>query len=343
MLSGNIAHIRGSSLNTKVYVANFGQGNSLWPQCLANSTLATFDDVVVHDHWRAGDREAFIETAMADTVTVLGVRPTRPTAGRWYNLINELRDSVGDLWISRQKDEIWWTVSLDGPLSEKLQPSDNVLRNGPEVWVLEKPCQAWSDRDAHGRPLRWSALHPKARDFLATEATFQRLGNDRGYADYARALVSGEPLDFWHNAPIFAEKSAEAKRNPGRIFSPKEKSAAEMASTMLNTVANANGQVVERKVKEKTTALGREDCEALILRLMGEQEDRCALTGLPLGYVGECSDKQMLASLDRIDSAGHYTPDNVQIVCRFINRWKGADDDVLVRRLISSIRSSESD
>ena len=73
---------------------------------------------------------------------------------------------------------------------------------------------------------------------------------------------------------------------------------------------------------------------------MGEQEDRCALTGLPLGYVGEGSDKQMLASLDRIDSTGHYTPDNVQIVCRFINRWKGADDDTLVRRLITSIRSS---
>jgi hypothetical protein len=156
-------------------------------------------------------------------------------------------------------------------------------------------------------------------------------------------LVAGESLDPWHSQPLFAAKAAEARRNPGRIFSPKEKSAADMASTMLGTVAQANGQMVERKVKEKTTDLGRKDCEALILRLMGEQEDRCALTGLPLGYVGECEDKQMLASLDRIDSAGHYTADNVQIVCRFMNRWKGADDDQLTRRLIGALRSGDRD
>ena len=71
---------------------------------------------------------------------------------------------------------------------------------------------------------------------------------------------------------------------------------------------------------------------------MGEQEDRCALTGLPLGYDTDCDDAEMLASLDRIDSNGHYTPDNVQVVCRFINRWKGADNDHLVRRLIVALR-----
>jgi len=322
----------------RVYIANFGQGNSLWPQCLANSTLAIFDDVDVHDYWRARDREGYIEGAMAHTFTALGQHPTRPTAGRWYNLISELSDSEDDLWISRQGDSIWWTRSMPGALLETLQPADRPDRSGPEVWVLEKPCRPWSDRDAMGRPLRWSALHRKAHDFLATEATFQALANDRGYADYARALVAGEPLDFWHSQRLFSNKAAEAKRNPGRIFSPKEKSAADMANTMLGTVAQANGQVVERRVKEKTTSLGREECEALILRLMGEQQDRCALTDLPLGYVGECDDKEMLASLDRIDSAGHYTPDNVQIVCRFMNRWKRADDDQLTRRLIAAVR-----
>jgi hypothetical protein len=70
---------------------------------------------------------------------------------------------------------------------------------------------------------------------------------------------------------------------------------------------------------------------------MGEQEDRCALTGLPLGYDSECDDPEMLASLDRIDSGGHYTPENVQIVGRFMNRWKGADDDQLVRRLLGRL------
>ena len=76
---------------------------------------------------------------------------------------------------------------------------------------------------------------------------------------------------------------------------------------------------------------------------MGEQEDRCALTGLPLGYDRDCDDPEMLVSLDRIDSAGHYTPDNVQLVCRFVNRWKGADDDALFRRLVAALRAHSVD
>lgn len=65
----------------QVYIANFGQGNSLWPQAKTNSTLATFDNVSVHDFWRRGDRDGFIAAAMTNTVTALGDRPTKPTAG----------------------------------------------------------------------------------------------------------------------------------------------------------------------------------------------------------------------------------------------------------------------
>ena len=105
-------------------------------------------------------------------------------------------------------------MSLPGPLRETPAAVNPPDHNGPRVWVLEAPCRPWSDRDGEGRPLQWSALHPKARDFLSTEATFQKLGNDRGYVDYARALIAGEPLDQWHRVPLFATKLAEAKR-PG--------------------------------------------------------------------------------------------------------------------------------
>lgn len=321
----------------QVYIANMGEANALWPVAKANSTIITIDNVSVHPFWQAGDRSGFIEAAMAETRTARGERPSRQTAGRWYNLIEELRDTEGDLWITRQGDELWWTTSLPGDLREQVRPSVNPRRDGPEVWHIEKPCRPWSDRDGEGRALRWSALHPKARDFLATEATFQRIANDRGYADYARALVAGVPLQPWHGTPLFAEKAAMAKKQGGRIFSPKEIAAARMARTMLTTVAQANGQIVERRVKEKTTTLTLLECEQLLREKMGEQEDLCALTGLPLGYDSECDDPEMLASLDRIDSAGHYTPENVQIVCRFMNRWKGADADALVRRLLAKM------
>ena len=68
--------------------------------------------------------------------------------------------------------------------------------------------------------------------------------------------------------------------------------------------------------------------------MMGEQERRCALTGLPFGYSGEGDDIQMRPSLDRIDSDGHYAPQNVLIVVRFTNWWKSANANPLARRLL---------
>lgn len=322
----------------RVYIANMGEANALWPRAKANNTILTYDNVALHPFWQAGDREGYIATASENAMTARGVRPTKQTAGRWYNLIEELRDSEGDIWISRQGPALWWTISKPGGLSESLIPSNNPSRDGPEIWVLEKPCQAWSDCDEEGRPLLWEALHPKARDFLSTEATFQSIQNDRGYADYARALVGGASLDRWHMTKPYRDKAETSTKRVGRTFSPKEKAAMEMTRNLLNTVAGANGQTVERRVKIKNTDLTREEWEALLLRLMGEQEDRCALTGLPLGYPGESDDPQMRASPDRIDSSGHYTPDNVQIVCWFINRWKGADEDQLARRLLARLR-----
>lgn len=324
----------------RVYIANFGEANVLWPTAKANSSVLTIDNVNVHPFWRAGDRQGYIAAAQESNFTARGVRPTKQTAGRWFNLIEELRDTEGDIWISRQGASIWWTVSEPGEMQEELIPSTNPARDGPQVWLLQKPCRPWSDRDASGRPLLWEALHAKARDFLSTEATFQSIANDRGYADYARALVAGEPLDPWHQTKLFRDKADASTKSAGRTFSAKETAAMDMTRTLLATVSQSNGQSAERRVKEKNTDLSREEWEALLLRMLGEQEDHCALTGLPLGYVGESDDLQMRPSLDRIDSSGHYTADNVQIVCRFINRWKGADNDEMVRRLLGVLRGS---
>ncbi len=257
-------------------------------------------------------------------------------------MLRELVETEGDLWITRQGESIWWTESVLGDVTETLIPAVNPKRDGAFIWLIEKPCLPWSNRDREGRPLRWAALHPKAVDFLSTEATFQTIANDRGYADYARALVNGEPLEPWHELTLFKDKSTIAKRQAGRIFSPKEVAAAEMARTILNTVSQANGQQEERAVKQKLTTMSADELEAFLREKIDEQDGRCALTGLPLGYPKECEDKEMLASADRIDSNGHYSLENIQIVCRFINRWKRADDNDLAIRLIQAIRTSAS-
>jgi hypothetical protein len=123
-----------------------------------------------------------------------------------------------------------------------------------------------------------------------------------------------------------------------QTLSPEAAAAERMFRTMLKTVANANGQTVERVTKEKTTTLSESDWNELWPKILQRQKVRCALTGLPLGFDSECDDQEMLASLDRIDSNGHYTSENLQIVCRFMNRWKGADSNELALRLIGALR-----
>ena len=43
--------------------------------------------------------------------------------------------------------------------------------------------------------------------------------------------------------------------------------------------------------------------------------------------------------LHRIDSSGHYVRGNIQIVCRFINFWKGASDNEEFKDLLMLVRS----
>ena len=204
----------------KVYIANFGEGNALWPIAKANQTIITIDNVAVHRFWQAGDRDGYIAAALEHTLTALGKRPSKQTAGRWYNLVTEMQETEGDIWISRQGDAIWWTISEAGELRQELHTSTNPERDGPQIWHIEKPCRPWSDRDKQGRPLRWEALHAKAREFLSTEATFQTIANDRGYAGgWPRAppvveIGARERSDYW---PHEISVEHQAQRSGGMV------------------------------------------------------------------------------------------------------------------------------
>jgi hypothetical protein len=43
---------------------------------------------------------------------------------------------------------------------------------------------------------------------------------------------------------------------------------------------------------------------------------------LSISFGGECDDEELKPSLDRIDCDGHYADGHLQIVCKFVNRWK---------------------
>lgn len=114
-----------------------------------------------------------------------------------------------------------------------------------------------------------------------------------------------------------------------------------MAMVAKGTVAASNGQQVLRTIKNKELRIPEGNLEPYLDALLEAQEGLCAITGLQLQFLGDEDDKEMLCSLDRIDSDGHYEVGNLQIVCRFVNRWKSDDDDRQFRRLLELVRSSE--
>jgi len=336
----------------KVYIANFGRQNYEWETCRERGTVATMNAVAVQPFWEAGDRESYINNRMSNDLTAVGKKPTRATASRWFNLMTTIRETSGDIWIHKDGDELWWTTSLADPPTFETKVEG--IERGREVVVCHKPCTPWSNKTKAGIPLRWNELHPKAKDFLSTEATLQSLSP--AYRDYALALIAGDDLKQWHNSKFWKDRSETAKRSyspvtygtqidkiaykrADEVFS--EVDAAErMARTAIGTAAQSRGQTVERVIKKKdlkfATAVQLQD---YIVELLGGQEGVCELTGLPIEFDEKDGDPAMFASLDRIDSEGHYERGNLQIVCRFVNFWKGASNDKEFRRLMAVVQA----
>ena len=88
----------------------------------------------------------------------------------------------------------------------------------------------------------------------------------------------------------------------------------------------------------KTTCPNDRAAQDYALKLMEEREGLCALTGLRMLLDDERGDDQCRFSLDRIDSSKHYEPGNLQVVCKFVNLWKGAMDNEEFKRLIGLVR-----
>jgi hypothetical protein len=124
-----------------------------------------------------------------------------------------------------------------------------------------------------------------------------------------------------------------------RYASARRRSILTMAEHAAAAAAQS-GTLVTSIRKDKQVHHARQELERIIESLVERQAGLCAITGLPLGWLGECEDPAMLASLDRIDSNGHYREDNLQVVCRFINMWKGSSADGEFRRLLAIVHAA---
>ncbi|GEM_PF-3355157 len=76
-----------------------------------------------------------------------------------------------------------------------------------------------------------------------------------------------------------------------------------------------------------------EEVSALLQQAAG----RCSVSHVQLDETG--SRAEFTPSLDRKDSNGHYAPGNLQIVARFINRWKSDMPDAEFRQLLAAVRA----
>jgi len=321
-----------------VYIVNFGVGNSLWPHCFSKSMICSYEDADLWPLWEAGKVEEYIEKCLKEKKTAKGISPTKPVASRWYNIGHIVSGTQGDLWIHREKDEVWWTTSLPGKAQVERRNGAAVGRKEDHFYVLNKPAAPWQNKSKNGRSLNWRQLHPKAREFLFTEGTMQRLADEN--AEYAKALIDGRDLKLWHSQSSWLSKEEKAKRSDCRSLSPIEIAVARMAETAENTAATANGQQVSRTLKNKECRFNnRLALEKYLAALIEAQDGVCAITGIPFLYDIIADDAELLPSLDRIDSDGHYEEGNLQVVCRFINRWKNDSLELEFRRLINLVRT----
>lgn len=324
---------------SNIYISNFGIGNALWPRCLKNSYVETFSQTSALPFVQNNDKDGFVANAIANEWTARGIRPTKGTASRWFNVSKIFENTSADIWIHRCDDDIWWTISLPEPHSISFHPSHAPEATpGNEVFHTSKPTMAWSRTDLAGRRLSWKGAHPKARHFLATEATLQQLSKD--YASYALEMILGADLTAWHDLPLWKKVLLDSRKGEVSISTAKQKSAYEMAMTAWNTTKNSNGQTAERTVKNKEFEFVTVfELESFVNQLLDMQEGFCAISGLPLQHRDSCDDQAMLCSLDRIDSNGHYERGNLQVVCRFINKWKSDSPDDEFRRLLHVVRA----
>ena len=163
----------GTQMANRVYIANFGRGNYEWPECKQNSSIATMNDEHAQPYWLKGDRAGYIQHCKRNVKTAAGLPPNSAVASRWFNLMTIVSETQADTWLHREKDELWWTVSLPEPPTITLKSDPDPLEGSQKVFVCHKPCRRWANQSKTGAPLNWPSLHPKAKDFCLQRGRYR--------------------------------------------------------------------------------------------------------------------------------------------------------------------------
>ncbi len=126
-----------------------------------------------------------------------------------------------------------------------------------------------------------------------------------------------------------------------KVRNAQDKAVQRMMRTAQKTAIASLRERILRLFKPKPLDMEAAELAQYIAELLVTQNGRCKLSGLFLQWDEMHTDAELLCSLDRIDSSKGYVRGNLQIVCRFINRWKGSSDNDNFLRLLDLVRTSE--
>ena len=303
----------------EIYIAMTGDGNELWADCLARKLIALGFNRPYFDAWEAGDRNEFLRLEREAVPKGTDEADIKSRATTWFNRATRIAESENDIWLHRAGNDLFWSVST---------AAAPVFDEYDGKVMIAKPVTTWSRRNRRTVALTWNSIHPKAKDYLTTQQAVLRVA-DPMMKEYIEALVEGDDLSRWHELPEWkARLGAEKGKTLGTNVELSELVLTRMMFTIRETVKNSNGQQVLRTLKNKKLMCSEAEMKAHLAELMVTQEGLCAITRLPLHLDGhEHIDYDMLASVDRIDSNGHYEIGNVQLVCRFVNFWKCSQEN----------------
>ncbi|NGO51111.1 hypothetical protein [Allomesorhizobium camelthorni] len=325
----------------EIFISMTGDRNELWAECLQRNLVALGFDRPYFEAWHAGDYEGYLalERAAASAGSLDGDIKARATL--WFNRATRLTESEGDVWLHRDGNNLYWAeTTADAPVFE---PYDDQV-------MIAKPVGGWLRRNRKTVALTWNSIHPKAKDYLVTQQAIFRVANEDMKA-YLRALIDGSGLDEWHTRPDWRERLGEGKgKSLGKNVELSEMAITRMIFSIRDTVKNSNGQLVLKTLKDKKLLCSEAEMRSHLADLMKSQQGLCAITKLPMHLDGQDGfEHDMLASADRIDSNGHYAIGNVQLVCRFVNFWKCAQENgrfvellnrVVARRVSEGVTAS---
>lgn len=313
----------------EILIAMTGDGNELWAHCLERSFVALGYDKPYFEAWKAGDREEFLRIESGAAQKGANESDIRGRATTWFNRATRIAESQNDIWLHRAGNDLYWSMTTD---------EDPIFEEYDGKVMIAKPVTSWSRRNRRTVALTWNSIHPKAKDYLATQQAVFRVVDPK-MKEYIHALIDGDDLDQWHDLIDWKSRlGADKGRTLGSNVELSDFVLSRMMITIRNTVKNSSGQRVLRTLKDKKLLCSEHDMKAYLAELMIKQDGLCAITRLPLHVDGqENLEHDMLASVDRIDSNGHYEPKNVQLVCQFVNYWKSSQENGKFMELLEKV------